>query len=328
MTDFNPETLINLDECVLRALRLFIDNGLPNLDLGDYKRPLVVGSGNAAATGRILVHDRDAVIADESTYKSVLEPTSDIEGATSDIDGAIVISASGAKHAPEIVEYLKFQQLLKVSLLTCKAEAPASQYADRVFVFPSQPEPYTYNTSTYMSMIIAKTKEDPQRILDHIRTQVDPLLQAMGKKLGEFDAFYILVPGPFDLIRIMIKTKFVELFGRRLGVDVFTVEQAKHATTVVQADKELFISFGAEPAQPFEDVKLRELWGPNRLAIPLPQNADALPKNVGYAAMMAVSYYVVGRIQALKPAWFKDSIEAYCKRASEVFGETISPIVE
>ena len=76
--------IIGLDECVLSALQLFIAEGIPELHLGSYDRPLVVGSGNAAATGRIIMEGSDAVFADEGTYRDNLDI----------VDGAILISAS------------------------------------------------------------------------------------------------------------------------------------------------------------------------------------------------------------------------------------------
>jgi hypothetical protein len=109
----------------------------------------------------------------------------------------------------------------------------------------------------------------------------------------------------------MLATKFVELFARRIARDVFTGEQAKHATTVVQTPKELFLAFGRE----------NTLFGKDRLTIPLPQNPT-------YPAIMATAYYVIGKLQTQKPAWFKESIGPFVQRASEVFGQKIEPIVK
>jgi hypothetical protein len=100
------------------------------------------------------------------------------------------------------------------------------------------------------------------------------------------------------------------LFGRQVSRDVFTEEQAKHATTVVPAN-ELFIEFG----------NIKTHLGEHLLPIPLP------PK-VNHGAMMAISYYVIGKIQAQKPPYFKNNIVKYCRKASELFGEDIKPIVE
>lgn len=305
MNNTYPMSLIDLDVCVVNALKLFIREGLPSLSLGNFSRPLVVGSGNAAATGRILLQDRDAVFADESTYETALD-------AVESIDGAVLISASGRKHAPIIAEQLK-KRKLETRLLTCNPDAPAKEHVDpdKVFVFPHQPEPYTYNTSTYMSMILAKTKEDPQGILDHIENVVNQSLSTLTMPLRDFDAFYFIVPDRFDGIRQMLTTKFVELFSRRIAKDVFTSEQAKHATTLVPTERELFVSLGYR----------NELWGQHRLNIPLPGNAD-------YGAIMAVGYYVIGKIQAAKPPWFKENVARYCEAAAKWFGKKLPTVVE
>ena len=58
---FDESNLPDLDGVVLAALELFMRQGVPRLDLGRCKKPLVVGSGNAAATGRILPEKASAV---------------------------------------------------------------------------------------------------------------------------------------------------------------------------------------------------------------------------------------------------------------------------
>jgi hypothetical protein len=309
MGNFDPKSLIDLDQCVLNALNLFLDPGtkFPKPNLAHFQRPLVVGSGNAIATGRIIFDTKDAVYADEGSYKGKLE-------AIRSIDGVVLLSASGGKHAPIIAKDVKATGR-KIILFTCNPSPLAKNDVSELHVFPSQPEPYTYNTSTYMGMLMACLIDDPRaearKILDHIRNVVDPTLQKWGRRLGDFDAFYLLVPEEFDLIRIMLATKFVELFARRIARDVFTWEQSKHATTVVETPKELFLSFGREK-MPF---------GKDRLNIPLPENAT-------YPAIMATGYYVIGKLQAQKPAWFKDSIESFAQRASKIFGQKIEPIVK
>ncbi|MDA1197351.1 MAG: hypothetical protein O2779_05315 [Nanoarchaeota archaeon] len=289
--------IIGLDECVLSALKLFIDVGIPELHLGDYKRPLVVGSGNAAATGKIILEGSDAVFADEGTYLSHLGV----------VDGAILISASGGKHAPIIATELKKREI-ETRLLTCNKNAEAKTLVKETFVFPKQAEPYTYNTSTYMSMILGKTKEDPKKILDYITTTIVPLIPTDFKN---YTAFYLIVPARFDSMREMLLTKFDELFGSMVNGRVFTVGQTKHAKTVIANSKELFISFGEK----------NTLFGEHRLDIPLPADAD-------YAALMAIGYFVIGNIQKQHPAYFKDNIEEYVKNASNLFGSEIKALVE
>ena len=215
-----------LDKVVIDALNLFKKSKLPKLNL-KYKRPLVLGSGNAAVTGRIIFADKDAIFADEGNYKQKLK-------AIKNIDGAILLSASGGKHAPIIAKDLKKRKIETV-LITNNPNAEANQFVKKSFFYPKNTEPYTYNTSTYMGMILGKTKESPQKILNLIKKTKTP------KNLKKFNAFYIIVPTEFDNVRELFQTKFDELFGPIINGRVFTIEQTKHAKTVVPSDKEFFI---------------------------------------------------------------------------------------
>ncbi|MFC1648439.1 hypothetical protein ACFL1B_03180 [Nanoarchaeota archaeon] len=288
--------LPDIDEIVVSSLELFEKEGLPDLDLSGFKRPLVVGSGNAASTGKILFDKKDAVFGDESNFEKKLEF----------VDGVIVISASGMKASPSITSKA-MEKGLPVWLLTCNPDAPAKEHADKVIVSPKLVEPYTYNTSTYLGMLLSQTKENPRQILDFIREKVDPLIP----ELNHYEAFFLIVPNEFDSARDLFLTKFDELFGPMLNGRCFTPEQAKHARTLVSSPTEMFISFGYDNKD----------FGDSKLNIPLPANA-------GPAALMAIGYYVIGKIQKQNPPYFKDSIESYAKKASEIFGQDIKPIVD
>lgn len=61
---------------------------------------------------------------------------------------------------------------------------------------------------------------------------------------SQFSSFFLVIPDQFVLLREMFEVKFIELFGRKVARDVFSYEQMKHATTVVQDDHELFLCFG------------------------------------------------------------------------------------
>jgi hypothetical protein len=301
MHDFDINSIPDLDEVVVWALELFIQNGVSTLDFARYKKPLVVGSGNAAVTGRIIFEESDAIFADESNYKVKLD-------SISDIDGAILISASGSKHAIPIAQELRNRGIDFV-LLTNNANAPAKEFVDedKFIVFPRNKEPYTYNTSTYMSMILGKTKEDPQTILDFINEHVKPIIP---KDIGKYDGYYLMIPSRLESTSELFITKFVELFGRAVARDVFTDEHSKHATTVVPSN-ELFIEFGDFDIHVGEPV----------FKVPLPDNC-------GPATLMAIAYFVIGYIQKQKPPMFKDNIDSYTKKASELFGFEIKPIVD
>lgn len=307
LADFQLANIPNLDIAVLGALELFSEQPLKTLDLSQhYQRPLIVGSGNAEATSRIIFEKFNALFANESNYLNFLNDFKDI-------DGIIIVSASGAKHAPIIAEEGQ-KRGLHISLITNNPNSDASRYLDHShdydeFVFPKNREPYTYNTSTYLGMILGYTQENPQEIADFINNQIASI---QFPDFSHYDKYYVIVPAKFSQIKRMIQIKFIELFGRNIARDVETADYVPHATTVASSN-ELFISFGEE----------NKLWGQveNRLYIPLPEHAN-------YGAMMAISYYIVSRIQAVYPNYFKDNIADYCQFVSAIFKENITPIVQ
>jgi hypothetical protein len=290
-----------LDVAVEAALELFSEKKLPKFDPKKFKRPLVIGSIGAEATGKILFANTDAVFANESNY---LEKLKTARG----VDMAVVISASGAKHAIPIVKTLK-KARKKVLLFTCNENTELKKVLSKkqIHVFPKNREPYTYNTSTYLGMILSTTKENPKKIRDFIKTKTKPLIPL---NFGAYSAFYITVPARFDLLRPLFAAKFHELFGRKLAKDIFTDEQSRHATTVVPS-QEMFIEFGDVDFHPGQ-----------------PCHKFPLPSWASYGTMMAIGYYVIGHIQRQQPQYFKEYLEAYCKQAFELFGEEIKPIVE
>lgn len=306
LVQFDERSLPDLDIAVLGALELFTETALPAISLGQFQKPLVLGSGNAAVVGRLLFEDFDARFGDESTYEHELAEHKER------ITSAVIVSALGGKDAVRIAQILE-QEKIPAWLLTNNEHASvAGQYIDasRIVIFPNNREPYTYNVSTYLGMLLARTKEDPEQIETFIEETVT---KSIPDTLGTFDAFYLILPLPLVLMREMFLTKFDELFGARVSARVFTIEQSKHARTIVPSETECFVSFGEENTI-FGDEK-------NRLHIPLPENA-------GYAALMAIGYYVIGQIQKQHPPYFKDNIKAYTKQASAFFNQTITPIAE
>jgi len=303
---FDVNNIPDLDVAVLGALELFQYKKISEVESIQYKRPLVVGSGNAEATGRIIFRKSDAIFASESSYEEKLKNIKDI-------DSVILISASGEKHAPSIAK-TSMQYGKSVTLITNTSNSSAEKELEhedvnKIYIFPKNREPYTYNTSTYMGMILAYTKENPSEIYDFIQNK----LSAMDfSNLSQYDKFYLIVPAQFSEIIRMLKVKFIELFGRNIACDIETVEYVPHGTTIAKSD-ELFISFGYE----------NTLWGDtkDRLSIPLPDSAS-------YGAMMAVGYFVIGQIQKRHKPYFKDNIVEYTKHASKVFGHEIKPIVD
>lgn len=298
---FDEQSLPDLDVVTMAALELFERTDLPVLNVNRFRRPLVLGSGNAIVSAQAIFAHTNAVFADESNYEDKIFG--------GDFDGAYIFSASGSKHAVTFARALDHRGIPSV-LVTNNEQAPAAQAVESLMplVFPKNREPYTYNTSTYMGMFLSATQEDPATIRQFIETNVAP---AIPDTIGDFDAYYLIVPESCSPISSMFVTKFDELFGSKLQGRVFSFEQTKHAKTVIQNDRELFISFGVT----------NEVFGQSRLFVPVPEK-------VQFAAMMAIGYYVIGHIQKHKPPHFKDSIGRYMKEASALFNSNLEVIVE
>ena len=264
---------------------------------GAPKRIFVFGSGNAYATGKIIFRNRDAVFADEGQYAHALKVERQCP-----FRCGVVISASGEKDAPAMVAAL-LAHGLETFLITCKANSSAAKLLDdpHVFCTPKEDEPITYNTSTYVGMILAHTDENPGEIRDYIVSEVKPFIDKHLDLLRGAGAFYLPVHPDFDPVREMLLTKFDELFGPMINGRCYTPEQTAHAKTLVGWDKELFISFDPLDAR-------RPIFGKagkTRLDIPM-------PKPCGPAAMVAIGYYVIGRLQEARVEdWYRNSADRY-----------------
>jgi hypothetical protein len=299
---FTENDLPDLDEVVLGALDFLENAEYPELAITSHKQPLVVGSGNALQIGKLLFRGTTAQFAEEGEAVAKMNEVS--------CDALYIISASGMKHAISLAEKGVVSEI-PTYLITANPESPARTIVgpERTYVFPHIREPYTYNTSTYLSMLFGMHEESPREIADYITTHVAPLLTAPFEK---FDAFLFTVPVEFGPIRKMFETKFDELFGPYVLGRAFTIEEMKHAKTVVTAPTQCFISLG-EPC---------DIGRPGeRITIPL-------PKGTGPATLMAIGYYIIGKIQKAHLPYFKNNIESYTKEASQFFGHEITIIAE
>ena len=293
-----------LDQIVLDTITLYSNTPtLPKIDLSRFHTPLVVWSGNGYYTGRILFRNSPAYFAVEAEVEKKLQNITSITD-------VVVVSASGEKHAPIILEAAK-KHGKKTFLISSSQKSTGRDLADGSIIMPKIREPYTYNTSTYFGYMLAET---PDLDLLWLREFLMKYREYYLKNIdwNRFNGFFIVLPDQFVLLREMIEVKFIELFGRKVSRDVFSYEQMKHATNVVQSDDEVFICFGTQT-----DI----LYGKNQIEIPIFDTTS-------YAAMMLTAYYVVGLIQESLPLYFEDSIEDYCLRAKEEERFGIKPWVE
>lgn len=301
---FDINSLPDLDEVVLGALDLFSSINVPQINFQHWQKSLVLGSVNAYQAARIIFSNKPAYFGNESNYQSLLEHPENY-------NSVVILSASGGKHAVEMSE-LAQKSNLDTYLITSKQDSLAGEYIplEKQIIFPTNREPYTYNVSTYLGPILASTGEFPAALKDFLETDLNDNLNV---DFSNYTAFTLIVPARFAYVVAMLRTKFEELFGPMVVGRVFSEEEIKHAKTVVKSKKELFIHLGTSK----QDYGYSE----NNLYLPLPETIE-------YAGMIAVGYYVIGKIQKALPAYFKDSIVAYTKEISDIFKQEIKPIVE
>lgn len=280
--------IISLDENVMFALDFFAQNTPPELNIKKFELPFVVGSGNAYNTGLILFSEQAAIFADESNFKKLISAFQKVIDSKL-ISHAVIISASGGKDSVWEIELAK-EHLLETTLLTTKKDSDAAKIADNVYVYSSIDEPYTYNVSTYMGMILSATKEDPQQIKDSIKMLKFP------NDFDNYKSYAFVLPDKYMQICPMLDIKKSELFGPNLSLRAFSQGHARHAKFVIRSQDELVISLGVK----------NDFFGN-------PQNRwnIELSKNANYAQIMALTYYIVGKIQNSKPQYFKENIENY-----------------
>lgn len=293
----NNKVLPGLDKSVEAALALFARTGLTTFQASSFKFPLVVGSGNAINAGRIIFSSQAAIFATESDLKTVLKSHQELLKKKI-IKEAVVISASGEKDSVwELIDLKKAG--LKTTLLTCSANSTATKIADKTFVFNKLPEPYTYNVSTYLGMIMASGDEKANKISDFIKKLNLP------KGFHKYAAFTFILPDEFAAIAPMLEIKRHELFGPHLSLRSFTYGEARHAKFVNPWDKELVISLGKNKYFGLPD---------HRFEI-------NIPKSTGNGLVMALCYYLIGQIQNKKPQYYKKNIGNYCKTGPLAYGQ-------
>lgn len=301
MQTFTEKKIPSLSVATLAALELFTKEGFSKVQFRNFKKPLVIGSGNAIVTARILFSNSNAIFANESNYKEALKR---------DIDGVFIFSASGGKHAPIIAKEV-LSKKKKCELITCTKNSQAELIigSQNTIVTSKNREPYTYNTSTYLGWILNKTKEDPKKIINFIKKRINPILP---KNLKKYNGYLLVTPDNLGGVNQLFEVKFIELFGRNIARDVKTYEEMRHAITVVPNKKELAIQFGKGKFD-FEN---------NILQIPLPKDCDV-------GTLMAIGYYVIGKIQEQNIQYFKNNIIKYITRNKRgEFGKSLSVIVE
>jgi hypothetical protein len=280
--------ITNLDQVTINALEFFKNNPPQKLNLKNKRFPFVVGSGNAYNTAHILFAQNPAIITSESNFKEILFNYKPLikKGLSKE---AVIISASGEKDSVWETKLAK-KTKLKTTLITCSKNSTSAKIADQVKVFKKLPEPYTYNVSTYIAMILASTGEKTDYILKQIKKLKFP------QNFKDYKAYSFILPDKYQSIAPMLEIKQRELFGPKLNIQAFSQGEARHAKYIIPWEKELVISIG-EKNKHFGEKNSR--W-----------DID-LPKNHNYVFILSLTYYIIGKIQEAKPDYFKKNIENY-----------------
>ncbi len=280
--------LDSLNITVLKALEFLKQKPLINLDIKKYDFPIVIGSGNAYNTGQIIFSQQKAIFANESNAKEIFKRYQKLI-ANKSISHVIIISASGEKDSVwEIKETKKSK--LKTVLLTCSPESSAAKIADEVIIFPKLSEPYTYNFSTYLSMIAAANKANIADIEKFILNLQIP------KKFKSYRAYAFILPDEQASIAPMLEIKKSELFGPNLSLRAFSYGESRHAKFVIREKDELVISLGTN----------------KYFGHPQSRWEIEIPKKNNPALTMALSYFLIGLIQMSKPDYYLQHIEKFC----------------
>lgn len=283
--------LDSLRETVAKALDFFSNNRPARIDMDSFEFPLVIGSGNGFNTARILFADKAAIFANESNLKQLIRGEVPLILEKKMINEVVVISASGEKDSIWEIKLAK-KYGLKTILLTCSPFSSAAQLADQVFSFRKLPEPYTYNVSTYLGMLLGASGENPDEIIGFLKD----IASALPGNFRDYRAYSFILPDEYAAVGPMVDVKKSELFGPKLSLRAFSYGEARHAKFVIRDPKELVISFGQN-----------EYFGS-----PMSRWEIKLPASAKNGTIMAAVYYLIGFIQEAKPPYYKRSIAAYC----------------
>ncbi len=293
----NISKLPSLSESLLTALDFHSQEAIAKFPKLKKGLKIVVGSGNAYNTAKIIFADQVVLFASESNFLSVLESSKTLIK-NKVITEAVIISASGEKDAIWEVEEAK-KNHLKTILLTCSPHSSAAKLADTVVVYRKTAEPQTYNISTYLGMILSKTKEDPAIIKKFIKKIVLP------KNFSRYQAFSFILPDKFSALTPMLTIKKHELFGSMLSIRPFSHGDARHAKFVIPSARELVISLGENKYFGLSQHR----W------------QIKMPKEYDYGLAFSLCYYLIGQIQEQKPPYYQKNIAKYCQTGPLAYGK-------
>ncbi|OGH28276.1 MAG: hypothetical protein A3E12_02095 [Candidatus Levybacteria bacterium RIFCSPHIGHO2_12_FULL_39_9] len=156
-----------------------------------------------------------------------------------------------------------------------------------------------------MGMVLGSTCENPLKIKEFIGELKFP------DAFADYKGYTFVLPDKYMQICPMLEIKKSELFGPHVSLRAFSQGHARHAKFVVRSSEELVISL---------DQKNEYFGDPShRWDIDLPENSN-------FAMIMALTYYIIGKIQASKPPYFKENIGRYVSEdGPQAYGQNTKP---
>lgn len=288
--NFNENSLPSLKEVVIWALELFSEKKPDKIKFKNFKKRAIIWSWNAILAWKILFKDWENFFATENDYKNILN--------INWIDWITILSASWWKHSSIMAKFFQ-DKWYEIELITCTENSKTSWiiWNENCIITSKNPEPYTYNTSTYLWWILWATWENPEKILEFLN-ELEEWLKDFD--FTQFKWFLFALPSEFWLASWMIDTKFIELFWREISRDIKTFEELKHACSVVVSKDELLIKFWTEKTLNNSEVYFN--WEELEILI---------PEDFWYAWILFLWYFISWKIQEQMPDYFRESIWKY-----------------
>jgi hypothetical protein len=282
---------------VRRALDFIGENRGFKLNLPESRRTLVVGSGNAYWTGRLIYRLSDRKFSHAEEVQAIHHIDSEHE----DLGDVTIVSATGSRQVVDVAKYA-MDKGLKVNSITCNPNSELkAALGERIneILIPSISEPPTINTASYGMMLYGITGEGPKPITDFLQE-----INAPSQGYATYDSFSTILPDSMLELGRMASWKMHEIFGRSRGTLGTNATQLIHGGAVRDSDRELFIGIGVG-GKVFDRIR----------RVPPPEEKRhivSLPAGFGPLGYFMTTYHIIGMIQEqLNDRGFGRGLETY-----------------
>jgi len=294
---------------IVRAgLEFFVRNEarpgfLPEFPYSVDEPVFAVGRGNAERVADLIFANfRNSTVTDQDAF---LEHYEKVRAANPRV---VLVSSSGGKGLENVMEYFKSTHV-PYDLFTCKDGTEVGESADNLYLFPSSDEPFSYNFSTYFSMLLSSFGESPSSILELINS------------IPEFDvhtAYAMAAPSRYEKnIRGMFDHKCNELFGGNKKPSLWSESDIDHGAGIVRADGSVIFGVGIPEERSERIAGYISAYDKERSQTRRYISVPFTPEH-SYAAYMAVMYHIIGKVQEKMPDLFGQNVEEHIRATNAV----------